>query len=253
MSIDGKSDYNLFFKFIDAYSPNAFIGIDSKSPLNQELELMMEKNKQFFVIMDTIQMKILYCSKLSILLMGVAPADITPYHYFEGTHPSDMQRHSLGRSTVFKLAQDIYIAQNGVYFVSTNLKIRNQEGEYAQMLIQSYLFYRKEPINTVYMLEVHTDIDWYRKIKNGYHYSMGNDVSNFRYPDEDLLTLGNIFSDREFEILKLLDKGLSSSMIAQKLFLSQLTINTHRRNILQKSGKSNIAELLYDLRLTGVL
>lgn len=51
-------------------------------------------------------------------------------------------------------------------------------------------------------------------------------------------------SNREVELIKLLAKGLSSEEIADKMFLSRHTIDTHRRNILQKTGARNTIELL---------
>jgi DNA-binding CsgD family transcriptional regulator len=65
--------------------------------------------------------------------------------------------------------------------------------------------------------------------------------------------MGNIFTKREFEIIKLIGSGLSSEEIADKIFLSVHTVNTHRRNILEKSGKETISELIYDLMERGVL
>jgi DNA-binding NarL/FixJ family response regulator len=82
---------------------------------------------------------------------------------------------------------------------------------------------------------------------------MGNDPSYFRYPDEELLMTGNIFSDREFEIIKLVQQGFDSEQIADKLFLSKHTVHTHRKNILDKSGKAHISELIYDLHERGLL
>jgi DNA-binding CsgD family transcriptional regulator len=55
------------------------------------------------------------------------------------------------------------------------------------------------------------------------------------------------FSDCEFEIIRLIESGLSSEQIAEKIFLSVHMVNTHRRNILNKTGKSTISELIYDL------
>ena len=92
-------------------------------------------------------------------------------------------------------------------------------------------------MNTVYMININTDISWFKKIKHGFHYYVGNDLSYFRYPDEKLLMTGNIFSDREFEIIKLIKEGFDSEQIAEKLFLSKHTVNTHRKNILDKTGK----------------
>ena len=65
--------------------------------------------------------------------------------------------------------------------------------------------------------------------------------------------MGNVFSSREFEIIRLIEAGLSSEQIAEKLFLSHYTVNTHRRNILTKTGKKNISDLIYELKERGVL
>ena len=68
----------------------------------------------------------------------------------------------------------------------------------------------------------------------------------FRYPNDEMLMMGNVFTTREFEIIRLIEFGLSSEEIAEKLFLSPHTVNTHRRNILKKTRKPYISELIYD-------
>jgi hypothetical protein len=246
-------EYDLYFKFIETYAPVGFKGIDPDSPLMIELEEMMEKNDQFFYIADIIQMKVLFTSKRSTLMVGIEPDEMTPYIFMEATHPDDIHRLSLGRTKVVKLAQDLFIAGKGTAFLSTNFKVRNPAGEYSNLFIQTYLVYTSIPYKTVFFLKIHTNIDWCKKIKNGYHYYLGNDPSTFRYPDEELLNIGNIFSGREFEIIKLIETGLSTEQIAEKLFISELTVNTHRSNILKKSGKATLPELIYDLIKQGVL
>lgn len=54
----------------------------------------------------------------------------------------------------------------------------------------------------------------------------------------------NPLSARETEIIKLLKKGMSSREIAEKLFISQYTVDTHRKNILTKLGLSSYKELI---------
>lgn len=49
---------------------------------------------------------------------------------------------------------------------------------------------------------------------------------------------------REKEILEYLKKGLTSQQIADILFLSPLTVDTHRKNLLQKCNAKNTAELI---------
>jgi len=51
-------------------------------------------------------------------------------------------------------------------------------------------------------------------------------------------------TDREIEIIKLLMKGKSSQEIADTLFISKNTVDTHRRNILSKTTTTNTSELI---------
>jgi DNA-binding NarL/FixJ family response regulator len=53
-----------------------------------------------------------------------------------------------------------------------------------------------------------------------------------------------ILTRREKEILILLHEGLSGPAIAEKLVLSPLTVETHRKNILQKLNVHNTQQLL---------
>lgn len=51
-------------------------------------------------------------------------------------------------------------------------------------------------------------------------------------------------SEREKEVARLLCKGLTSQTIADTLFISKHTADTHRRHILEKLGLKNTGELL---------
>ena len=51
-------------------------------------------------------------------------------------------------------------------------------------------------------------------------------------------------SPREIEVLKLIAQEFSNSEIADKLFISIRTVDTHRRNLLEKLGAKNTAGLV---------
>jgi DNA-binding CsgD family transcriptional regulator len=253
MMMDNSQDYSLFQKFIEKFSPIGFNGINRDDPLMLELELLLEMNNQFFFVGDIIKMKILFTSKRSSQIIGIEPENITPYHFFEATHPDDIQRHSLGRTQLFKMAQDLFIAKKESALVSSNFKILGADEKYKSLLFQSYLFYSENPVKTVYVLQVHTDVEWCKNLNKQFHYYSGTDLSLFKYPNEELMQIGNIYTKREFEIIKLIELGLNSVQIAKKLFVSTNTVNAHRGNILKKSGKTSIYELIHNLMEQGLL
>ena len=53
-----------------------------------------------------------------------------------------------------------------------------------------------------------------------------------------------ILTKREKEVLELIADGLTNPEIAEKLFISVSTVDTHRKNLLAKFGSRNIASLV---------
>lgn len=52
------------------------------------------------------------------------------------------------------------------------------------------------------------------------------------------------FSEREFEILKLIAEGHTSQEIADKTFISRRTVEGHRLSLIEKTGVRNTAQLI---------
>jgi len=247
------AQYDLYYKFIKTYAKTSYEGIDRKDALMLELEDKMASNDQFFYIADMIAMKVLFASKRSQEMIGVDPDVLSLYQFMDVTHPDDLKRLSLGLSKVIRIGQEIFIEGKGFEYLSSNFRMRNAEGVYSNILTQNYMFHSSSPHKTVYLFKVHTNINWCKKILSGYHYYVGKDLSFFRYPDKEMLMMGNVFTNREFEIIKMVEMGMSTEQIAGKLFISPYTVNTHRSNILKKTEKNQISELIYELKERGVL
>ena len=62
--------------------------------------------------------------------------------------------------------------------------------------------------------------------------------------DEPEAAKASRLSRRESEVLQLLAEGLTTNEIAEKLFTSKRTIETHRQNILEKTQTKNTAALI---------
>lgn len=58
---------------------------------------------------------------------------------------------------------------------------------------------------------------------------------------------------REYEIVNALSHGMNSQEIADKLFISTFTVQTHRKNILQKLEARNTAHLVRIFFESGAL
>lgn len=248
-----QKNYDLYLEFLERYKSNGYTDINRHDPLIKDLEKMNATNKQFFYLADLLKLKILFTSTGCLPLIGVEPEMLNPYHFMTIMHPADLHKLDLSKSKLLRLAHELFVAEKGSYIISANLWMRNGDGNYSNYLVQGYLFYTSQPYKTVFLLKVHTNIDHLKKIKHTYHYYIGNDFSYFRFPDRKLLNTGNVFTSREFEIIQLIESGLGSEAISKKLNISVHTVNTHRSNILAKSGKSQISELIYELKDQGFL
>ena len=51
-------------------------------------------------------------------------------------------------------------------------------------------------------------------------------------------------SEREQEVIKMIAEGYTNAQIAEKIFLSNHTVNTHRKNIMRKLGVNNTAGIV---------
>ena len=62
-----------------------------------------------------------------------------------------------------------------------------------------------------------------------------------------------LITRREKEVLQLISEGLTNAEIAEKLFISIPTVNTHRKSILEKFGVKNTATMIAKAIKTGLI
>lgn len=80
----------------------------------------------------------------------------------------------------------------------------------------------------------------------------------FKVKDDSALTIGDsspapTLTPREKEVLGLIADGLTNGQIAEKLFVSVLTVNSHRKNLLNKFEVSNTAMLIRQAVVAGLV
>jgi two-component system, NarL family, response regulator NreC len=72
-------------------------------------------------------------------------------------------------------------------------------------------------------------------------YSQNDAINTVTLPENKAIS---VLSSREIEVLKLVAQELSTSQIAEKLFVSVSTVDSHRKNIMVKLGVDNIVGLV---------
>ncbi len=100
--------------------------------------------------------------------------------------------------------------------------------------------------------DFHEIIDSIKETYNGSRFFCGKVLDQIRRENinvEDLQILeadcnAVVISDRELEVIRYIAEGYTNGEIADCLYLSQHTVNTHRKNIMQKLGVNNTASIV---------
>lgn len=76
-------------------------------------------------------------------------------------------------------------------------------------------------------------------------------IGNFNSPADEVTQYK--LSERELEVIRLMAEGLTSQEIADKLFLSEHTVKTHRKNVLRKLNMSNSSQVVQFAQSNGLI
>jgi DNA-binding CsgD family transcriptional regulator len=181
---------------------------------------------------------------------GIGASQVNHVDYiFSLIHPDDLDFLAKAEEQAH-----YYILGKGIdkltrYKISYNLRFRVADGTYRLFNHQSLVLSVDNQTNTIVKsINIHTDISHLTQ-KNNYKWSalglMGEpsflnlDVEC----DSEERESARRFSKRELEILRMIAEGLSTKVIADALFITSDTVKVHRRNIMAKSGCTNMAEL----------
>lgn len=134
-------------------------------------------------------------------------------------HPGDFSDFITEIVTLTKTAS----TQNYTNNISISINIKHKNGKWLQLLI--HLVYFKKTVN------------------NEMDILLGFIEKEIIIQSENSIQAINI-SSREKEVLQYLAAGNSAKTIATELFISENTVITHRKNLIQKLNVKNSAELI---------
>lgn len=170
------------------------------------------------------------------------------------THPDDMPLVVKAEETALAVMKEkVGMEKITEYKFSYNFRFKTASGEYQLYNHQSLGLTTDEYGNFGKSINIHTNISHLTKTNNkklsliglkGNPSYLNIDIFDpWDLAQKDTISL-NKFSRRELQIIKLIADGCDTSEIAEQLYISLLTVKTHRKNILRKSGCKNAADLV---------
>lgn len=177
--------------------------------------------------------------------------------FLDCIHPDDQAFYVNSQQAISKQLVNKVNAQELYYYkVSLDFRLQCADGSYKRMLQQTVSLRQDEAGAQLYTLGIHTDISHLKTDSKPILSIIGlegrpswHNIEPERVFDE---AKPSILTRRELEIARLLSKGLSGAEVAQQLHLSDLTVATHRKNILRKLGVSNTVGLVQYLVKAGL-
>jgi len=156
-------------------------------------------------------------------------------------HPEDVNKTWKSTKQVWDFLSSMPEHQQKKYKLNNQYRIRKPDGTCVKILEQNSVLQLDNVGNITHVMGVCSDITYVRKDSEA--------LNTVNKKDERAATNNNfksqiILSKRELEIVKLIAAGYNSKNIAEKLFISFHTVNTHRQKIIEKTNTKNTGALV---------
>jgi DNA-binding CsgD family transcriptional regulator/PAS domain-containing protein len=186
-------------------------------------------------------------------LLGYSPRQFTTggIAFARGLlHPEDAGTAWQLLLQVYKCLLDLPARHRSLAGLSRDYRLRRADGTYVRLLEQSKVLQMDRRGNVTHLLGVCTDItDWKRSDVLSASVDSAHAHTCVTAADAPGTSPRGL-SPREREIIRLVSEGYNSQEIADQLFISVHTVNTHRRNISGKT-KTRTAGSLVRFALTN--
>lgn len=212
------------------------------------LERLSTLQNSVVSIFDLSQMEHVYLSPNFTDLLGWDPEKIAaPDNDYinQRMHPDDLSHLNNVSWQFFELILRVDpVWREQMKFIKMIMDYRTQgkDGNYVRVIEQHKLLELDKYGNAWLSMSI-LDISPDQDLNSMCRYRLVNTQSGelYLFPAKESITEHRL-SFREKEILQLLSTGLISKQIADKLFISVNTVNTHRQRIIEKLEVSNTAE-----------
>lgn len=247
----------------DAWKPNKIAHpVKTELYLNiiEQVAALFSAGRFYYYIINFENFKIEYVDARIQSVLGIPPENFNLDRIFELIHPDDLkQLHNKEAKAVDFILNKIPVDDILRYKVVYVVRFRHADGSYKTILQQSKALSVSKDGKVQQVLGIHTDVSYLKMPVDHKISFIGDNRPSFyaQSTDEDFVPeeydYNELFTPREKEILSNISKGKTFGEIAEILNLSPHTINTHKRNILQKTDCKNTTELIARCVRLGII
>jgi|GEM_PF-505887 len=179
-------------------------------------------------------------------LLGYRDEEVDVHLIFGALHPEDAPIVANLNQRAIEAMAKVRDPKNLMDLsLSVDHRMQKANGEYIKILRQTAVFEVDKCSGKVHStFSLCKDISTIKPNGSiGWQIS-GFDLIEFEAPEDTTQRVQYRPSPREMDVLRKLAEGMSSKVIAQELDISLHTVNTHRRNMLSRTGLSNTTELV---------
>ncbi|MBE8719609.1 response regulator transcription factor [Sphingobacterium pedocola] len=172
-------------------------------------------------------------------------------------HLKDVVRGVRGGTRYFKYLYDQAPQNRPFIKVNRTLDLVCKDGKTMFVLAQSIPVLFNENMEPIYMLNIYSDISSMQPTRKYSHYIVDtSDPENPKripvfHKEEYKDCFPSTLSPAELKVIDLLAEGMESKEVAEKLFVSEHTVRTHRKNILKKMKCKNMIEVVKTALVEG--
>ena len=228
-------------------------GIENMLMFNTSFHSLFFHSIPMIYMLDYTTGKYLLMSKSSVITLGFEPTEWTDKGVDFTIDLYNEEDLRLYNEKIFpdriNFIKHIPREEQKNYIFSYNYRVRNAKQEDVYLLQRNCFIKSDERGYPILSLGMVINMDHFREEKSvlqvvekiNVETNCSETVYNKVY---DLNNESVVFSKREKEVLLWVFDGLTSKQIANKMYLSEATVINHRKNMLQKSGAKNAAELI---------
>lgn len=226
------------------------------SEYTKELELQLDIHKQllnilqvgkyYYFIFNIFQGEFDLVNKNVKDVLGYEPEEITVLLILDNVHPEDKKYLLDYEFKSIEFFKTLDFDKIKKYKAQYDFRIKAKNNKYVRILQQTIQI-DYDQTNFYRSLAIHTDISHIKKegIPCFSIIGLDGEPSYYNIQDHAVFTKSyDIFTKREREILKHIVEGKCSKTIANELFISLHTVNTHRKNILTKANCKSPIDLI---------